>query len=145
VKDAQTKVTTYDDTKDGFKRTALIIDTAKGGHASKGGSVDLVDVTGKRLAQVNINLCDDGTLIVDVIDVDKQYTCNRAIGFINGDMDDVLIREVGLKHAGDANDVRVRAVGCIEFSNDASRVKHLKDKDEPSKKSRSTPRRRVKA
>lgn len=75
---ATTATSTFDDGK--FVRTSLLV-----GEGS--GSVDLV--CGKdgrtRLAQVNVFYTSDGTLMVDVIDVDGQFASHRAIGFSSGE------------------------------------------------------------
>lgn len=72
--DATTTIATF--VSEGFKRSALVINDRRGG-----GSVDLVRADGVRLAQVNVFLCKDGTLMVDVIDVDDRYAVKRAISF----------------------------------------------------------------
>lgn len=75
--DATTRTTTRMDRVDGFTRTALVITGESGS-----GSVDLVDVEGKRLAQVNVfHDPATGHLMIDVIDVDKLYTRRRALVF----------------------------------------------------------------
>jgi hypothetical protein len=74
--DATTKTTTY--TSERFMRTALVI-SGKG----PDGSVDIVTEAGARLAQINIFLTDEGTLMVDVIDVDKRFARHMAVAFPN--------------------------------------------------------------
>ena len=77
TKDGQTKTTTYD--SGGFTRTALVITPGPGG------SVDLVDPDGNRLAQVNMfNIPGEDHLIVDVIDIDDRYSDKHAMTFNDG-------------------------------------------------------------
>lgn len=70
--DAQTKITTYDDGT--FIRTAVVSDP------ESGRSIDVVDKDGKRLAQINIFRSNDA-FMVDVIDVDDQFTERKVIGW----------------------------------------------------------------
>jgi hypothetical protein len=67
---AYTRVAVHDDSA--FIRTALVVGPKAEGE--RGGSVDLVDAAGQRLAQVNV-FWDPAEehLIVDVIDVDKRF------------------------------------------------------------------------
>lgn len=77
LRDATTPTTTHVDGV--FERTALVI-----GDRATSGSVDLVDKSGTRLAQVNVFLTEEGTLMVDVIDVDHRFTVHRGLGFAGG-------------------------------------------------------------
>jgi hypothetical protein len=76
---AETQITTHDDGK--FIRTALVIEPKEG----KSGSVDIVTKDGKRLCQINLFAYEDGSLIVDVIDVDDRYKIRRALVFSDGE------------------------------------------------------------
>lgn len=81
--DATSTITTRKDPRDGFTRTAIVVE---GGDT---GSIDLVTPDGKRVAQVNISYMpsagDEGAkeecLIVDVIDVDDVFPDRRALVF----------------------------------------------------------------
>ena len=73
TRDAQTKVTTYDDSE--FKRTALVI------QSDNQGSIDILDATGKRVAQLNIFLTADECLIVDTIDVEDMWDERMVLTF----------------------------------------------------------------
>lgn len=74
---AACKVTTYDDGK--WVRTAIVV-------PENGVSFDLVDSSGKRIAEINAFVYDESThLIVDVIDKDDLFDSNRALTFDNGE------------------------------------------------------------
>lgn len=82
IKDAPTPIGHYADVKDGFCRTALIVDDPNAG------SVDVVVFIGGkmvRVCQINISIGEVGTseeyLIVDTIDVDRRYDKRRALVF----------------------------------------------------------------
>ena len=74
---AHTRTTTFDDGR--FERTAIV---CEGGSTV---SLDLVDSSGVRLAQVNVSYQPDSegfeVVIVDVIDVDKIYSHRRMHAF----------------------------------------------------------------
>ena len=74
-KDATSTVTTHDDGK--YTRSAIVADKSCN-------SLDVVDKDGKRVAQSNIFLAADGSLIVDVIDVERVYTHKLALTFDEG-------------------------------------------------------------
>ena len=74
---AKSEVTEHDDGQ--FVRTAIIV-------PKQGQSFDLVDVTGKRIAEVNAFVYYDGEgtlnhIIVDVIDKDNLFTERQALTF----------------------------------------------------------------
>lgn len=71
-KNAETKTTTFDDGT--FLRTALVV------RAPRAGSIDVLDKRGKRVCQINI-FVGEGSLIVDVLDVDKHFPRKRALCF----------------------------------------------------------------
>lgn len=73
---APTTVTTFDGGD--FIRTALVIGPGPTG------SIDLVDASGARIAQVNVTLYADGRLILDTIDVEKHFVNATAFLFANG-------------------------------------------------------------
>jgi len=81
--DATSTIQTRKDPKDGFTRTAIVVE------GNDTGSIDLVDRHGNRLCQINVSYLpsSDGeeTLIVDVIDVDKRFTTRRALAFSPAD------------------------------------------------------------
>ena len=80
-KDAQTPTTTFD--SDGFVRTAIRL--KKLGEC---GSIDVLDHEGRRLAQLNLYVVEDGeTFMCDVIDVDERFKNRRAIIFRHQDSD----------------------------------------------------------
>jgi UDP-glucose 4-epimerase len=81
-KNAETRTTTFDDGT--FLRTAIVVDEA---HV---GSLDVVDKTGKRICQVNIFVGEEsGSLIVDVIDVERRFANKRALAFAGHDRRDM--------------------------------------------------------
>jgi hypothetical protein len=79
-RDATSKVVTYDDGT--FIRTAIV---AGVGCAS----LDVLNSAGLRIAEINIILGQDGTLIVDTIDVDKVFAVRRALTFPNGQRQEI--------------------------------------------------------
>lgn len=91
--DAQTTVTTYDDSV--FKRTALVIRT------DECGSIDVLDPEGRRVAQINIFLSPE-TLIVDTIDVDDMWPERMLITFRDTHSRDQILK------AGTVNSVDFR-------------------------------------
>jgi hypothetical protein len=93
TQDAQTEVTTYDDSV--FRRTALVVKT------SECGSIDVLDRTGLRVAQINIFLGDD-TLIIDTIDVDDMWPERMLITFRSPTSRDQILK------AGTVNSVDFR-------------------------------------
>lgn len=73
---AQATVTEYTD--EHWTRTAIVL-------PEEGVSFDLVDERGKRLAEINAFVYDDGKhIIVDVIDKDDLYYIKRAFVFTEG-------------------------------------------------------------
>jgi hypothetical protein len=78
-KPALTKTTTHDDGT--FIRTAIVLDASKNAEV---GSIDLVTPDGKRIAQVNVTLYPDGSLILDTIDTEKRWGQARAFLFAEG-------------------------------------------------------------
>lgn len=80
--DATSEIRTRKDPKDGFTRTAIVVE------GEDTGSIDLVTKDGRRVAQVNVSFLPNSEgeecLIVDVIDVDNQYTLKRAFSFAPG-------------------------------------------------------------
>jgi len=71
--DWTTPTTTYTDERGGT-RTAINLGN------TDGGSIDLLDENGVRVAQLNLFLIKDtGTVIVDVIDVDHRFANKHAL------------------------------------------------------------------
>jgi len=101
-RDAQTEVTTYDDSA--FIRTALKI------KSDEEGSIDILNANGERVLHVNIFLGDD-ILILDAIDVDGIWPHRMALTF-RSPTDRERIAKAGSiisadfrKTSSDANDV----------------------------------------
>ena len=99
TQDAQTEVTTYDDSV--FRRTALVMKT------NECGSIDVLDRTGLRVAQINICLGED-TLIIDTIDVDDMWPERMLITFRSPTNRDQILR------AGTVNSVDFRRPAKVE-------------------------------
>lgn len=99
TRDAQTEVTTYDDSV--FRRTALVMKT------NESGSIDVLDRTGLRVAQINIHLGED-TLIIDTIDVDDMWPERMLITFRSPTNRNRILR------AGTVNSVDFRRPAKVE-------------------------------
>ena len=73
--EALTQTTVYDDGK--FVRTAVIL--------GEGGSIDVVNQEGKRIALLNLFTNDDNSwFAIDVIDKDEIFTKHTALTFKDG-------------------------------------------------------------
>jgi hypothetical protein len=84
-----------------FKRTALVMKT------NECGSIDVLDRTGLRVAQINICLGDD-TLIVDTIDVDNMWPERMLVTFRSPTSRDQILK------AGTVNSVDFRRPAKVE-------------------------------
>lgn len=93
TRDAQTTVTTYDDSS--FNRTALVI------KSDKCGSIDVLDSEGRRVAQINIFLNPE-TLIIDTIDVEDMWPERMVVTFRSPTSRDQILK------AGTVNSVDFR-------------------------------------